>query len=129
MFRNLRIAVLLYILAFAAVANYLASARSTDWNAPLWVDVYPVNGDGSDRVQAYIDNLTEADFDVIEVFLTTEAQRYGVSVATPFRLELAGQVDAPIPELSPDGSVLDASAKTGCDNNYRTVRSLEKTNN
>ncbi len=108
MFRNLRIAVLLYILAFAAVANYLASARSTDWNAPLWVDVYPVNGDGSDRVQAYIDNLTEADFDIIEVFLTTEAQRYGVSVATPFRLELAGQVDAPIPELSPDGSVLDA---------------------
>jgi len=108
MFRKLRIVVLLYILAFAAVGNFLASARTTDWNETLWVDVYPVNADGTDRVQTYIDALREADFDPIERYLTTESQRYGITLAEPFRLGLAEQIDRPVPELAADASILDA---------------------
>lgn len=107
MFKNIRIAVLLYILAFAAVGSYLASVRSTDWDNSLWVDVYPINGDQSDRVQAYIDGLSEADFDAIERFLATEAQRHGISIADPFRIGLAEQVREAPPELS-DASLFGA---------------------
>lgn len=109
MFRKLRIAILLYILAFAAVGNYLAAARSTDWDNTLWVDVYPINGDGSERTQAYIDGLSDADFDPIETYFAREARRYGVTLENPFRLELAGQVDDPVPVLPNAAGFLDAA--------------------
>ena len=109
MFRKLRIAVLLYILLFAAVGNYLAAARSTDWNNTLWVDVYPINADGSDRTQAYIDGLRDADFASIEDYFAREARRYGVALDNPFRLELAGQVEDPVPVLPGSASFLDAA--------------------
>lgn len=108
MFRKLRILVLLYVLAFVAIGNFLASVRSTDWDATLWVDVYPVNGDGTDRVQAYIDDLTEADFDQMERYLATEARRFGVTLTEPFRVELAPQIHRRVPELAVDASPLDA---------------------
>ena len=108
MFRKLRVLVLLYILAFAAIGNFLASARSTDWNGTLWVDVYPINADGNDRVQTYVDGLTDADFDAIESYLAAEAQRHGVMLAEPFRIALAHQLDRRVPELPTDASVFDA---------------------
>ncbi len=49
MFKRLRIAVLLYILLFVAAAQFFTDARATDWDAPLWVDVYTVAGDGDPR--------------------------------------------------------------------------------
>lgn len=107
MFRKLRIAVLLYILVFAAVGNYLAGARSTDWNDTLWVDVYPVNADGSERTQAYIDGLRKEDFTEIERFFAREAHRYGVSLDMPFRIELANQVAELPPAIPGSPSLLD----------------------
>ncbi|MDH3419557.1 MAG: hypothetical protein OEQ25_03125 [Gammaproteobacteria bacterium] len=109
MFRKLRIAILLYILAFAAVGNYLAAARSTDWNNTLWIDVYPINADGSERTQAYIDGLDEADFASIENYFAREARRYGVLLETPFRLKLAGQVEEPVPVLPSTAGLLDTA--------------------
>jgi hypothetical protein len=109
MFRKLRIAILLYILAFAAVGNYLAAARSTDWNNTLWIDVYPINADGSERTQGYIDGLGDADFASIETYFAREARRYGVSLENPFRLQLAGQVEDPVPTLPNAAGFLDAA--------------------
>ena len=109
MFRKLRIAVLLYILAFAAIGNYLAAARSTDWDSTLWIDVYPINADGSERTQAYIDGLSDADFDSIETYFASQARRYGVLLDDPFRLELAGQVEDPVPVLPSSAGPLDAA--------------------
>jgi len=109
MFRKLRIAILLYILAFAAVGNYLAAARSTDWNNTLWIDVYPVNADGSERTQAYIESLTDTDFASIETFFAHESRRYGVTLETPFRIELAAQVADPVPVLPRAASFIDAA--------------------
>ena len=106
MFKRIRVAVLLYILAFTALGNFLAAARSTDWDETLWVDVYPINADGSERTQAYIDGLSEADFEKIESYFSAEAQRYGVSLEQPFRLELGPQVDNDIPELAATPSIL-----------------------
>jgi hypothetical protein len=107
MFRKLRILVLLYILAFAAIGNYLATARSTDWNDPLWVDVYPVNADGSARTQAYIDGLADGDFAEIERYFSREARRFGVAIDTPFRVVLAPQVTEPVPTLPESAGMLD----------------------
>ena len=109
MFRKLRIAVLLYILAFAAIGNYLAAARSTDWNNTLWVDVYPINADGSERTQAYIDGLSDEDFASIETYFAREARRYGVTLEDPFRIELAHQVEEPVPVLSSSAGFVDTA--------------------
>lgn len=108
MFRQLRIVILLYILAFAAVGNYLATARSTDWNDSLWVDVYPINADGSERTQRYIDELREKDFAAIEQYFAREARRYGVTLEAPFRIALAEQVTEPLPALPASAGVLDS---------------------
>lgn len=99
MIKRLRLAVLVYLLLFVALGNYLTAARSTDWDAPLWVDVYPINGDGSARTQQFIDNLPETEFSGIEGFFSKEAKRYGVALDMPFRLELAPQITREIPEL------------------------------
>jgi len=106
MFRKARIAILLYILAFAAIGNYLDAARSTDWNDTLWVDVYPINADGQPSTQTYIDSLSDADFAAIERYFAQEAKRYGIALDTPFRLELAPQVHAPLPTLAADARFL-----------------------
>jgi hypothetical protein len=107
MFKRLRVAILLYILAFIALGNFLAAARSTDWNETLWVDVYPINADGSARTQAYIDGLSTADFDRIEEYFAKEALRYSVTLDQPFRLELRPQIDNNMPQLAPIPSMLD----------------------
>jgi hypothetical protein len=107
-FKQARIAILLYILAFAAIGNYLASARTTDWNDTLWIDVYPINADGGDRTQVYIDGLRDEDFTAIERYFAREARRYGVTLETPFRIELADQVTDPVPEVPTSAGVLDA---------------------
>jgi hypothetical protein len=98
MFRRIRILLLLYLLAFVAVGNWLSRARVTDWDAPLWVDVYPINGDGSPQTQRYIDDLSEGDFDPVARFIKTQAQRYEVRVNPPIEIKLAPQVtDLPPP--------------------------------
>ena len=102
MFKRIRVAILLYILAFIALGNFLAAARSTDWDETLWVDVYPINADGSARTQAYVDGLATADFEKIEACFSTEARRYGVRLDQPFRLELGD-----IPQLASTPSMLD----------------------
>ncbi|MFP6827897.1 MAG: hypothetical protein VCC36_02420, partial [Gammaproteobacteria bacterium] len=71
MFKRIRVAILLYILAFIALGNFLAAARSTDWDETLWVDVYPINADVSARTQAYVDGLATADFEKIEACFST----------------------------------------------------------
>ncbi len=105
MFRKIRVLILIYILAFVAIGNFLSSARTTDWNETLWVDVYPINADNSARTQAYIDNLESDDFDQIETYFSREASRYGVAIERPFRVELGPQVDNDIPELPAQPSI------------------------
>ena len=106
MFKRLRIALLLYVLLFVAVGQFLTARRSTDWDVPLAVDVYPVNGDGSASVQKYLDNLGPAEFDGIEIFFAAEARRYGVPLDRPIRILLAAQYSDALPPLAPDASML-----------------------
>ena len=99
MLKRLRIAVLLYVLLFVAAAQYLTARNSTDWDVPLWVDIYAVAGDQHDATRRYIDNLSAAEFADAEAFLTREAERYGVRLEKPFRLRVVGEHSGELPQL------------------------------
>ena len=106
MFRRLRIAVLLYILVFIAVAQFLTMRRSTSWDAPLWINVYTVDGDARSVTRSYIDSLSSTEFSDVEKFLAAEARRYGVSLDQPFRLRIVGDYTDGLPTLASDAGAL-----------------------
>lgn len=54
LFRILRISLLMATLAIVAASTWLTRLRTTDWDAPLWVAIYPINGDGRATTAAYI---------------------------------------------------------------------------
>lgn len=99
MFKVIRISILLFVLFFVAVSTWLTQARSTDWNNSLWVKVYPINGDGSDKSTKYIDRLELRDFEGIESFLERESSRYSKNVSRPVRVELGRPIREQPPEL------------------------------
>ena len=102
MFRRLRIAVLLYVLAFIAIAQFLTMRRNTSWDAPLWVNVYTVDGDHRSVTRSYIDSLTSTEFSDVEKFLAGEARRHGVSLDQPFRLRIVDEYHGELPALATD---------------------------
>lgn len=106
MFKAIRISILLFVLFFVAVSTWLTQARSTDWNNSLWVKVYPINGDGSDRSDDYISKLEAGDFAGIESFLERESSRYAKDVARPVRIELGRPIREQPPELEGSRSAL-----------------------
>ncbi len=103
LFRKLRITFLLLVLFFVGMNSWLTKLRTTDWDEPLWVVVYPVNGDGSSATSLYIENLTAASFKSIEDFLTREAKRYDARIVEPVTMKLAPQVTER-PPLPPDNA-------------------------
>lgn len=106
MFKVIRISILLFILFFVVVSTWLTQARSTDWNNSLWVKIYPINADGSDASNRYIDSLESDDFDSIEAFISREAERYGRPIARPVRIELGHVIREQPPEIEPGSGVV-----------------------
>jgi hypothetical protein len=104
--KRLRIAVLLYILLFVAAAQFFTARRMTDWDAPLWVDIYAVAGDDDPGTLRYIASLRDDEFAETEAFLAREAQRYGIALQQPFKLRLVGPHTAPLPHLDAGAGAL-----------------------
>lgn len=102
LFRQLRILALLFILLLVAGDAWLSKVRTTDWNDPLWVAVYPINGDGRPATSAYISSLTADDLLPISDFITREAARYGVSGRELVDIRLGPQVNE-MPPVPPAG--------------------------
>jgi hypothetical protein len=103
MFKKIRIAILLFIFFLVGANAYLTQLRSTDWDQPLEVVIYPINGDKSLAAASYIDSLTRETFRPIERFMQSEAERYGLSIADPVQLELAPEVST-LPPPAPFGA-------------------------
>lgn len=91
-FRTVRIAVLLLLLFAVAGDAWLTQRRSTDWDEALWVSVYPINADGSAATADYIASLDDESFTPIADFMAREAERYGITVASPMQVRLAPEV-------------------------------------
>jgi hypothetical protein len=106
MLKKIRIAILLSILLFVALGEFLAERRSTSWDNTLWVDVYLVNGDRLDSTQRYIDSIDAKEFDGIGEFFAAEAKRYGVALDEPFRLNIVGQYRGELPATDARPSLL-----------------------
>ncbi len=107
MWRNLRVAVLLLVLFWAGAHTWLQRIASTTWKEPLWVGVFPVNADGGQTTQSYIDSLSDASFSDIEDFIAREAHRYGRSLAEPVHIERYPQLKQTPPQLARNADVLD----------------------
>jgi len=105
-FRQVRILSLLIILFAVAMNAWLTKLRTTSWERPLWMVVYPVNGDGSKTTQQYIEGLSRSDFGDIGEFLAAQAQHYGVAIAEPVTVRLGPEVHAHPPMPPPGGGTL-----------------------
>jgi hypothetical protein len=105
-FRIVRTGVLLFILLAVAGQTYLTRLRTTDWDDPLWVSVYPINADGSPVTARYIAALNDESFTAIERFIRDEAQKYGVTLERPMVVRLAPEVKELPPEPPSDGNRL-----------------------
>lgn len=105
-FRTLRIALLLVILLAVAGNAWLTGLRTTSWEEPLWVSVYPINADGSAATADYIAALDNEQFAPVAEFLAREAQRYGVTLTSPMQLRLAGEIHQRPPAPPPNGERL-----------------------
>jgi len=102
----LRKGVLVYILILVAVGHWLTTQRTTSWERPLSVAVYPINGDGSQRSAQFIKSLEWNSFKVIDEFMTAEAKHYGMKIKEPVHTVLAGPVEDQPPTPPLGGNVL-----------------------
>jgi hypothetical protein len=106
MFKRLRILALLLILLFVALNTYFDRVYSTDWDIPLRVTVFPINGDGSSVTERYIKALAGTDFLSIEAFFTEEGQRYGLTLERPVQFARGAQIRELPPMIEPGAGVL-----------------------
>lgn len=106
MWKLVRIAVLLLVLAGVGAATWLDRVSSTSWDKTLWVGIFPLNGDGSDVAARYIDDLTAEDFASIESFFSQQAARYGVKIDRPVRVDLYPSPRELPPVLAPGSNRL-----------------------
>lgn len=109
-FRLLRILVLLLVLLAVAASNLLTRWRTTDWDRPLVVAIYPMNADGSAAVADYIAQLDIDAFSDIDRFFAQEADFYQLPLRQPFEVVLGPvlteQPPLPAEERSVLGNVL-----------------------
>lgn len=87
------------ILISVALGSWLTSKRSTNWEQPLWIAIYPINGDNSSVTQQYINQLK------LEDFISEEAEEFNLPLKHPFTLKLAPQVKSLPPEPPASGAV------------------------
>jgi hypothetical protein len=104
--RKLRIAILLLILAIAVYSNWYDKLSTTDWDETLWIGVFPVNADDGDAGERYISSLATQDVADIERFINEEAHRYGITLDRPVRVDLYPEVSEKPPQHDVDGNVL-----------------------
>jgi hypothetical protein len=98
MWRNVRIAILLFLMALAAYSNWFDRLKTTDWDETLWVGVFPINAAADAATARYLSGLDASDLLDIEEFINREARRHGVGIARPVRVELYPLVKERPPE-------------------------------
>lgn len=101
-FRAIRIFVLLFILIIVAIGALYSKYRTTSWERPLDVVIYPVNGDGSTASDEYIHILVKTAFEPVETYMQDQGELYGLGLASPVSIRLAPKIDE-LPPVPPEG--------------------------
>jgi hypothetical protein len=106
MWRAIRIALLLFILATVAQTAWLARTRTAEWKTPLRVAIYPIAGDASDASRGYVAELRKDAFDPIEEFFRVEAAKHSLPLPSPVEISLAPPIASPPPAAPFGGNPL-----------------------
>lgn len=106
MWRKLRIAILLFILATVAQRAWW-QGRDVEWKDNLYVTVHPVNADGSAAVANYIASLSQDDFQPMVDYFAEEGERHGLAIYHPFEVKLGPAISGQPPLPPRGGSMLD----------------------
>lgn len=86
--RGVRVAILLAVLVAVVVSGWQMRARTTAWDEPLWVAIYPVLGDDTGSTREYVRQLHNDDYADIGEFLQREARRYGLILDAPLHVQV-----------------------------------------
>ena len=105
MWRQIRIAVLLLILAIAAWTNFYDRWSTTDWDETLTVGVFPIDDAGDEITSRYVASLSNEDVADIERFLNEEAAQYGIGIARPVSVQMFRPVKERPPERDASSGV------------------------
>ena len=105
-FKAVRIAILLTILIIVGLNAWQTKAKITSWKHPLWVVIYPINGDNSETSSLYIDSLEKESFETIETFLEVEANRFGLDIDEPITIQIAPEIKSMPPKAPQKANVL-----------------------
>lgn len=89
---------LLTVALAIAGGSYLTRVRTTSWEEPLWVAIYPIAADDRRVTRNYVERLTPKHFAPIERFMQRETKRYGVDIARPVRIDVGEPVESLPPE-------------------------------
>ena len=106
MWRNVRIAFLLLLLAVAAWSNWYDRLSTTDWDETLYIGVFPVDEAENPVARDYVRRLTVDQIADIEEFLNEEARGYGIGIARPVSVELYPPVAERPPERAANSNAL-----------------------
>jgi len=107
MWRRIRIAILLVVLAVVAGQAWLDRQRTTSWEHTVWVGAFPLSADGSETSTAYLATLSDADLQPVAEFIAREARRYGIGIDEPVNLRLYPAPASGPPELAPQANLLE----------------------
>ena len=92
-FRNIRVLILLGILAAVAISQQDQRLSSTSWGQPIEAIIFPINGDGAPLTSKYIQQLKPTDFTDIEKFFARQSKRYKLPLHQPVNLVLGTTVN------------------------------------
>ena len=107
MAKTIRVTLLLIILLVVGQSAWKARARTADWTETLRVAVYPINGDGSAAVDAYIATLQRPAFEPLVLFMRAQSQAYGSALRDPIDIALAPRVVQRPPPAPEHGNTFD----------------------
>ena len=107
MWRFLRVAVLLFILATVAQTAWLARARTAEWKTSLRVVIYPIRADATDASARYVSGLQATVFAPIDEFFKQEGAKYEVGPHTPIDTRVAPAIAYRPPPAPFGGGKLD----------------------
>ena len=107
-FRNIRVLILLGILAAVAISQQDQRLSSASWAQPIEATIFPINGDGSPVTDKYIQQLKTRHFIDIEKFFARQSKRYKLTLQQPIHIALGATVNNPPPAPPVENSPLAA---------------------
>ena len=104
-FKTLRVTILLVVLAFVAWGTWFDRYRSTRWQTPLFVAIYPIAADASAATADYVAGIDTERYAPIDRFFAREGERYHIGTAEPVRTRLHAALTQMPPQRASDASL------------------------